>query len=83
MLAERGRYGRVPRVSVTAGPWNETAIASLSRRWTGNPTTRRDTTVADDSMALLETLRKATGGGDVDVLREGVRVPAQRSSSPR
>jgi putative transposase len=33
--------------------------------------------VADDSMALLETLRKATAGGDVDVLREGVRILAQ------
>jgi len=33
--------------------------------------------MADDSMALLETLRKATGGGDVDVLREGVRILAQ------
>ena len=28
-------------------------------------------------MALLETLRKATAGGDVDLLREGVRVLAQ------
>jgi putative transposase len=33
--------------------------------------------VADDSMALLETLRKATADGDVDVLREGVRILAQ------
>ena len=33
--------------------------------------------MADDSMALLETLRKATAGGDGDLLREGVRVPAQ------
>ena len=33
--------------------------------------------MADDSMALLETLRKATAEGDVDVLREGVRVLAQ------
>jgi len=32
--------------------------------------------MADESMALLETLRKATGG-DVDVLREGVRILAQ------
>jgi putative transposase len=33
--------------------------------------------VADDSMALLETLRNATTDGDVDVLREGVRILAQ------
>ncbi len=33
--------------------------------------------MADESMALLETLRKATGDGDVDVLREGVRILAQ------
>jgi putative transposase len=33
--------------------------------------------VADDSMALVETLRKAGADGDVDVLREGVRVLAQ------
>ena len=30
--------------------------------------------MADDSMALLDTLRKATEGGDVDVLRELARV---------
>ncbi len=33
--------------------------------------------MADESMALIETLRKATADGDVDVLREGVRVLAQ------
>ena len=33
--------------------------------------------MADDSMALLETLRKASAEGDVDVLREGVRILAQ------
>jgi transposase-like protein len=33
--------------------------------------------MADDRMALLETLRKATADGDVDVLREGVRILAQ------
>ena len=33
--------------------------------------------MADDSMALVETLRKALGEGDVDVLREGVRVLAE------
>jgi transposase-like protein len=33
--------------------------------------------VADDSMALLDTLRKASADGDVDVLREGVRMLAQ------
>src|ERR1035437_2406126 len=33
--------------------------------------------MADESMALLETLRKATAEGDVDVLREGVRMLAQ------
>ncbi len=33
--------------------------------------------MAEDRMALLDTLRKATADGDVDVLREGVRVLAQ------
>ena len=33
--------------------------------------------MADNSMALLDTLRKASGEGDVDVLREGVRILAQ------
>ncbi len=33
--------------------------------------------MADDSMSLLETLRKATAEGEVDVLREGVRILAQ------
>jgi transposase-like protein len=33
--------------------------------------------MADDRMALLETLRRATADGDVDVLREGVRILAQ------
>jgi putative transposase len=33
--------------------------------------------VADESMSLLETLRKASAGGDVDILREGVRILAQ------
>jgi putative transposase len=33
--------------------------------------------VADDSMALVEALRKASADGDVDILREGVRVLAQ------
>ena len=33
--------------------------------------------MADDSMTLLETLRKASAGGEVDVLREGVRILAQ------
>lgn len=33
--------------------------------------------MADDSMALLETLRKAGADGDVDILREGLRVLAQ------
>ena len=33
--------------------------------------------MAEDRMALLETLRKATADGDVDFLREGVRVLAQ------
>ena len=36
-----------------------------------------NTTMADDSMALLETLRKASADGDVDFLREGVRLLAQ------
>lgn len=33
--------------------------------------------MADDSMALLETLRKTSADGDVDILREGVRILAQ------
>ena len=33
--------------------------------------------MADDSMSLLETLRKASADGDVDFLREGVRLLAQ------
>jgi transposase-like protein len=33
--------------------------------------------MADDSIALLETLRKASADGNVDVLREGVRLLAQ------
>ena len=33
--------------------------------------------MASDSMALLDTVRKAIAEGDVDVLREGVRVLAQ------
>jgi transposase-like protein len=33
--------------------------------------------MADDRMALLETVRKAIAEGDVDFLREGVRVLAQ------
>jgi transposase-like protein len=33
--------------------------------------------VADDSMTLLEMFRTASAGGDVDVLREGVRILAQ------
>jgi transposase-like protein len=40
-------------------------------------TTRRDTTMADDRMAVLDTVRKAISDGDVDFLREGVRVLAQ------
>ena len=33
--------------------------------------------MADDRMAVLETLRKASAGGDVDFLREGIRVLAE------
>ena len=33
--------------------------------------------MAEDRMALLEMLRKATADGDMDFLREGVRVLAQ------
>ena len=33
--------------------------------------------MADDRMAVLETVRKAIGEGDVDFLREGARVLAQ------
>jgi hypothetical protein len=36
-----------------------------------------DTTMAEDRMAMLETVRKAIADGDVDFLREGVRVLAQ------
>jgi putative transposase len=35
-----------------------------------------DTTMAEDRMAMLETLRKAIADGDADFLREGVRVLA-------
>ena len=33
--------------------------------------------MAEDRMAVLETVRKAVADGDVDFLREGVRVLAQ------
>jgi hypothetical protein len=33
--------------------------------------------MADDRMAVLDTVRKAINDGDVDFLREGVRVRAQ------
>jgi len=33
--------------------------------------------MAEDRMAVLETVRKAIADGDVDFLREGVRVLAQ------
>lgn len=33
--------------------------------------------MADDRMALLETLRKAITDGDVDFLRDGLRMLAQ------
>ena len=33
--------------------------------------------MAEDRMALLETVRKAIGDGDVDFLREGMRVLAE------
>lgn len=33
--------------------------------------------MADNSMELTDFLRKAVGGGDVDFLREGVRVLSQ------
>jgi hypothetical protein len=33
--------------------------------------------MAEDRMAMLETLRKAVAGGDVDSLREGVRLLAR------
>ncbi len=33
--------------------------------------------MADDSMTLLEGLRKVSADGEVDVLREGVRVLVQ------
>ena len=33
--------------------------------------------MADESMAVIESLRKASAGGDVDILREGIRVLAE------
>jgi transposase-like protein len=33
--------------------------------------------MAEESMALLETLRKMSAEGEIDVLREGVRLLAQ------
>jgi transposase-like protein len=33
--------------------------------------------MAEDSMAVLDMLGKATAGGNVDVVREGVRVLAE------
>ena len=33
--------------------------------------------MAEDRMAMFETLRKAVAGADVDFLREGVRLLAQ------
>ncbi len=33
--------------------------------------------MTEDRMAVLDMLRKATADGDVDVLREGVRVLAE------
>lgn len=41
-------------------------LASLD--W--KPTTRRDTTIADDRMAVLDTVRKAISVGDADFLRK-------------
>src|SRR6202162_336636 len=38
--------------------------------------------MAEDRMALLDTLRKATAEGDVDLLREGVRGLAQAIREP-
>ena len=34
--------------------------------------------MAEDRMAVLDMLRKATADGNVDILREGVRVLARR-----
>ncbi len=33
--------------------------------------------MADESMGLVEVLRKASAGNDVDILREGIRVLAE------
>jgi hypothetical protein len=44
---------------------------------TEKPATRRNTTLADDSLAPLDTLCKAIAAGEVDVLRDGVRTRAQ------
>src|SRR5450759_2347608 len=55
----------------------EAATASSSRRWKSETDDTENTTMADDSMSLLETLRKVSADGDVDVLREGVRLLAQ------
>ena len=37
--------------------------------------------MADDRMAVLETVRKAISEGDADFLREGVRDPDARRRS--
>ena len=38
--------------------------------------------MAEDRMAVLETVRKAISDGDVDFLREGVRVLAEADLQP-
>ena len=73
------REGRVPILvcssSGLAVNENGHRVILASLEW--EPTTRRDTTMAEDRMAVLETVRKAIADGDVDFLREGVRVLAQ------
>ncbi len=39
--------------------------------------------MAEDRIAVLETVRKAIADGDVDSLREGVRVSPRRSGRLR
>jgi hypothetical protein len=39
--------------------------------------------MAEERIAVLDMLRKATADGNVDVLREGVRVLPRRSWRPR
>ena len=54
-------------------------LASLE--W--KPTTRREAAMAEDRMAVLDTVRKAIGHGDVDFLAKGSASSPRRSWRPR